>query len=217
MHVFFARKLLVVLAAAVLFAPGTAAAALLLEGFAYGTPKSEIAGREGAVLGTEDFQDSVFLKNMPWAGYTWTAQCHFAPQQGLNGVTLYAAYSRELLTSVSASLKEQQFQMLGMILDDKALDMISLVKLGGSEAFRKRYRELTSAKIPQKISYEWYDGKKIPQAQLQDAASLGQLLMLVPKDTLQIEVTQSATGEKLENSQLIIHFSYPVMDEMQKQ
>ena len=39
--------------------------------------------------------------------------------------------------------------------------------------------------------------------------------MLVPMDTLQIDVTQSA-GEKLENSMLTIHFSYPLMDAMKK-
>ncbi|MBO4300446.1 MAG: hypothetical protein J5861_02470 [Desulfovibrio sp.] len=212
---FFVPKLIVCFAAAMLVLSGTAAAVPLLQGFEYGAPKSEIAVREGAVLGKEAFKDNVFLKGVQWAGYAWTAQCHFVGE-GLNGVTLYSAYSRELLNRVSAHLKEQKFQLLGMIIDDKALDMISLVKLGGYEAFQKRYRELIGAKIPQKISYEWFDGNKIPQEQLNDTASLGQLLMLVPKDTLQIDVTQSATGEKLENSMLLIHFSYPVMDEMKK-
>ena len=215
MRTLLAGKLIACLAAAMLLLPGMAAAAPLLQGFEYGASKPEIAGREGAALGKEAFADDVFFKGVLWAGYAWTAQCHF-DEEGLAGVTLYSAYSRELLNRVSAHLKEQQFQLLGMIVNDKALDMISLVKLGGPEAFQKRFRELTSAGIPQKISYEWFDGKKIPQEQLGNSASLSQLLMLVPMDTLQIDVTQSAAGEKLENSMLTIHFSYPLMDAMKK-
>ncbi|MBQ9406964.1 MAG: hypothetical protein IJU37_09570 [Desulfovibrio sp.] len=211
MRSLFSGKCIVVLAAATLLMSGVAAAMPLLPGFAYGTPKSEIAGREGAVVGKEAFVESVFLKGVTWASYAWTAQCHFTAE-GLTGVTLYSTYSRELLNHVSAHLKEQKFQLLGMIVDDKALDMISLAKVGGYGAFQKRFRELTRAKIPQKISYEWFDVAKIHQEHLDNAASLGQLLMLAPKDTLQIEVTQSATGEKLEDSRLLIHFFYPVMD-----
>ncbi|MCR5814316.1 MAG: hypothetical protein K6G15_07480 [Desulfovibrio sp.] len=215
MRTFLAGNLMLGLVAAMLVLPCTCLSIPLLQGFEYNAPKSEIAGREGAVLGKEAFQDNVFLRGVQWAGYAWTAQCHFQEEK-LNAVTLYSAYSRELLKRVSAHLKEQQFQLLGMIIDDKALDMISLVKLGGFEAFQKRFRELTSAKVPQKISYKWLDMKNIPQEQLNDTASLGQLLMLVPMDTLQIDITQSAVGEKLENSKLLIHFSYPVMDEMTK-
>lgn len=215
MRIFPAAKLLIGIAAAMLLLQGTAAAVPLLQGFEYGAPMAEIAGRDGAAPGKEDFKEDVFFKGVQWAGFAWTAQCHFKEEK-LNGVTLYSAYSRELLNRVTAHLKERNFQLLGMIIDGKALDIITLVKLGGSEAFQKRFRELTSAKIPQKISYEWFDGNKIPQDQLNDSAALGQLLMLVPMDTLQIDVTQSASGEKLENSMLTIHFSYPVMDEMKK-
>ena len=215
MRTFLAGKLIAGIAAAMLLLPGTAAAAPLLQGFEYGAPMSEIAGREGAVPGKEGFKDNVFFKGVQWAGFSWAAQCHFDGER-LNGVTLYSAYSRELLNRVTAHLKEHNFQLLGMIVDDKALDIITLVKLGGSEAFQKRFRELTRAKIPQKISYEWFDGNKIPRDQLNDTASLGQLLTLVPMDTMQIDVTQSATGEKLENSMLTIHFSYPVMDELKR-
>ncbi len=215
MRTLVAGKLIIGVVAAMLLLPGAAAAVPLLHGFEYGTPMSEIAGREGAVPGQDAYKDNVFFKGVQWAGYTWTAQCYFT-EIGLNGVTLYSAYSRELLNRVSAHLKEQKFQLLGMIIDDKALDMISLIKLGGFESFQKRFHELTSGKIPQKISYEWFDGKKISQDQLNNTASLGQLLMLVPMDTMQIEVTQSATGQKLENSMLAIHFSYPVMDAMKK-
>ena len=215
MHTVLAKKLILGLVAALLLCPCTTSALPLLQGFEYGAAKSEIAGREGAVLGKESFQNDVFFKGVPWAGFAWTAQCHFT-ENGLNGVTLYSAYSRELLKQVSTHLKEHNFQLLGMIIDDKALDMITLVKLGGPEAFQKRFRELTRAKIPQQISYEWFDGNKIPQDQLKDTASLGQLLTLVPRDTMQIDVTQSAKGEKLENSILLIHFSYPVIDELKR-
>ena len=190
-------------------------ALVLVDGFERGAQKSEIQARLGAQAGEEAYKDALFFKGVLWAGFAWTAQCHFIDDK-LTGMTLYSAYSRELLSRVTAHLKEQKFQPLGMIIDDKALDMISLVKLGGIEAFQKRFKELVSAKVPEKISYKWYDTQKIPADMLQGAASLGQLLMLVPKDTLQVDVTQSASGEKLENSMLSIQFSYPVMDELSK-
>ena len=208
------KTILLGLAAAVLLW-GQAAAAPLLEGFEYGAPRTEIEARQGAVRGEGDFKDDVFIKGVQWAGLAWTGQCHFTEGR-LVGVTLYSAWSRELLNRVSAHLKERQFHMLGLIIDDTALDIISLVKLGGMEAFQKRYRELVSAKVPQRISYEWFDVQRLPQEQFMDATSLGQLLTLVPQDTLQVDVTQSASGEKLENGRLSVHFSFPVMHEMVK-
>ena len=198
---------------ALLLLSGRAAAAPLLEGFEYGAPRTEIEVRQGAVKGEGDFRDDVFFKGVQWAGLAWTGHCHFKEGR-LVGVTLYSAWSRELLNRVSAYLKERKFHMLGLIVDDKAVDIVSLVKLGGIEAFQKRYRELVAAKVPQRISYEWFDVQKLPQEQFMDATSLGQMLTLVPQDTLQIDVTQSASGEKLENGRLTVHFSYPVMEEL---
>ncbi|MBP3731384.1 MAG: hypothetical protein J6I40_07950 [Mailhella sp.] len=216
MRAFHVKTLMLGLAAAMLlYAAPAAAGPVLLDGFEHGAPKSDIAARPGAAAGEEAFKDELFLKGVQWAGFAWTAQCHFQNDK-LTGVTLYSAYSRELLSHVTAYLKGHKFQPLGMVVDDKALDMISLVKLGGIEAFQKRFRELVSAKVPEKISYKWFDTQKIPANLLEDAASLGQLLMLVPKDTLQIDVTQSASGEKLENSMLSLQFSYPVLDEISK-
>ena len=40
--------------------------------------------------------------------------------------------------------------------------------------------------------------------------------MLVPKDTLQVDVTQSANGKELTDRMLTVHFSYPIMDELRK-
>ena len=209
------KTILLGFAAAVLLSQGPAAAAPLLEGFEYGTPRTEIEARPGAVKGEADYKDDVFLKGVQWAGLAWTGQCHFKDGR-LVGVSLYSAWSRDLLNRVSAYLKERQFHMLGLIVDDTALDIINLVKLGGMEAFQKRYRELVTAKVPQRISYEWFDVQRLPQEQFMDATSLGQLLTLVPQDTLQVDVTQSASGEKLENGRLSVHFSFPVMDEMVK-
>ena len=217
MRAFHAGMLFAGMALAALLTSGTAGAApALLDGFDYDAPRAEIEARPGAQKGEEKFAEDLFFKGVQWAGFAWTAQCSFAGGK-LKGVTLYSAWSRELLGHVSAYLKERKFQMLGMILDDTALDIISLAKLGGREAFQKRFRELTSAKTPQRISYEWFDRQKIPQEQFSDAASLGQLLTLVPEDTLQVDVTQSASLNegKLENRMLSIQFSYPVMDVLQ--
>ena len=215
MKAFPFKTILSGIAVAVLLSWSPAAAVPLLEGFEYGAPHAEIEGRQGAVKGEGDFGDDVFFKGMQWAGLAWTGHCHFKDGR-LVGVTLYSAWSRELLNRVSAYLKERKFHMLGLIVDDKAVDIVSLVKLGGIDAFQKRYRELVSAKVPQRISYEWFDIQKLPQEQFMDATSLGQMLTLVPQDTLQVDVTQSASGEKLENSRLSVHFAFPVIEELKK-
>lgn len=207
------KTMILGVSAAVLISFGTAAAApVFLEGLEYGAAKESVASRPGALKGEEAFQNEVFFKSMPWAGFAWSAQCSFKDGK-LAGVALYSAYSRELLDHVTSFLKAQRFQMLGMIVDDKALDMVSLVKLGGIEAFQKRYRELVSARVPEKISYNWFDSRKINDDQMSVSASLSQLLALVDREILQVDVVQSASGEKLENPMLSVHFSFPVLDE----
>ncbi len=215
MRVFPGKALTIGVVAAMFAFAGAAAAAPLLDGFEYGAAKAEIEARQGAARGEGDFKDDVFFKGVQWAGLAWAGQCHFKEGK-LVGVTLYSAWSRELLNRVSAFLKDGKFHMLGLIVDDTAIDIVSLVKLGGMEAFQKRYREIVAAKVPQRISYEWFDVQKLPQEQFMDATSLGQMLTLMPQDTLQVDVTQSASGEKLENGRLTVHFSFPVMDELNK-
>ncbi len=198
----------------VLSAGAAQAAPMLLEGFEYGAPKSAVEAMPGAMKGEEAFKNDVFFKSMSWCGASWSAQCSFIKDK-LEGITLYAPYSAELLRKVSGKLKEDKFQLLGMVVDDKALDIITLARIGGQEAFQKRFRELTSAKVPQRISYEWFDSKKVGEDQLANAASLSQLLTLADMEIMQVEVTQSAEGEKLENRMLAVHFSYPVMNVLQ--
>ncbi len=190
------------------------AAPMLLEGFEYGASKSAVEAMPGAMKGEDAFKNDVFFKGMTWCGASWSAQCSFIKDK-LEGITLYAPYSAELLRKVSGKLKEDKFQLLGLVVDDKALDIITLARIGGQEAFQKRFRELTSAKVPQRISYEWFDSKKVGEEQLANAASLSQLLTLADMEIMQVEVTQSADGEKLENRMLAVHFSYPVMNVLQ--
>ncbi|MBQ7738235.1 MAG: hypothetical protein IJT59_01080 [Desulfovibrionaceae bacterium] len=181
-----------------------------LEGFVYGTPKNELMNRSDALPGSESFKDDIFFKQVPWAGFTWSAQCHFAANL-LEGVTLYSPYEAAKLKRLSSYLKEQKFQLLGMVIDNKAIDIISLVKLGGQAAFKKRFQELVRAKTPTTISYEWFEGKSLTEDNLRMAASLSQLLTLVDMNLVQIEVSQKAADEKLEHAVLEVHFSCPIL------
>ncbi|MBQ9537097.1 MAG: hypothetical protein IJU79_04825 [Desulfovibrionaceae bacterium] len=160
--------------------------------------------------GEAAFKDEVFFKQVPWAGFTWSAQCHFANDL-LEGLTLYGPYDAQKLKRISAWLKEQKFQLLGMVVDKTAIDILSLVKLGGQEAFQKRFRELVAAKTPSQIRYEWFEGKDLTPDNLANAANVSQLLTLVDMNTVQIEVAQEAVGENLTHAILSIHFFCPIL------
>ena len=186
------------------------AAPTFFEDFIYGLPKAELLKRPGAMPGTEAFKDDVFFKEVPWAGFIWSAQCHFA-NDALEGVTLYAPYDADKLKRLSAILREQKFHLLGMVIDNTAIDILSLVKLGGKDAFKKRYRELVAAATPSSIRYEWFEGTSITEENLAMAANVSQLLTLVDMNTVQIEVSQEAVGENREQAMLAVHFSCPIL------
>lgn len=207
---------LIFLALTLILAENSLASPTFLEGFVFGTPRDKILERPGAMSGSENFKEDVFFKKISWAGFSWSMQCHFANSK-LDGLTLYGSYEAEKLKRLSVYLKEQKFQLLGLVIDNTALDIITLVKLGGQEAFQKRFRELVKAKTPSTIRYEWFEGLSLTEDNLRMAASLSQLLTLVDMNTVQIEVAQERVGEKQDHAVLSVHFSCPILREVAKE
>ena len=50
-------------------------------------------------------------------------------------------------------------------MDEKALDLFTLIKSEGVEAFRKRFMELLRARTPARISYEWFMTRNVSEDQ----------------------------------------------------
>ena len=146
-----------------------------------------------------------------WAGHTWTE--HLAFTRGkLDNVTLIAPYQRQTFNDVRARLEAEGYVILGILVDDKALDLFQLMQLQGPEAFNQRFLELLREKVPQRISYDYFMIKGISEEQMRLTSSINQFLLGMDAGHMQVEVTMLGGEEAGSAPQtLCVNFTYPAL------
>lgn len=191
-------------------APALGAPALFGE-YERGTPKTELLARPGMEPGRGSMEGDLLLPGVPWAGHDWTAQFGFAGDK-LEKVTLLGRYERERFNAVRQQLSQQGFEILGMVVDEKALDLFALIKAEGMEAFQKRFMELLRTKTPTRVSYEWFMTGNVSRDQKKMANSMGEFLRMVDVNILQAEVTQLGDDSGSGPQALLVSFFFPVLN-----
>ena len=191
-------------------APAQAAPALFDE-YELGAPKSELLARPGMKPGAGSMAGDLILPGVSWAGCEWTAQFGFEREK-LTTVTLLGRYGRERFNAVRRHLSGEGFEILGIVVDEKALDLFTLIKSEGVEAFRKRFMELLRARTPARISYEWFMTRNVSEDQKKMANSMGEFLRMVDVNILQAEVTQLGDDSSSGPQALLVSFFFPVIN-----
>lgn len=191
-------------------APAQATPALFGE-YEPGTPKSELLARSGMKPGEGSMAGDLILPGVSWAGCEWTAQFGFERDK-LTTVTLLGRYERERFNAVRRHLSANGFEILGIVVDEKALDLFALIKSEGVEAFQKRFMELLRARTPARISYEWFMTRNVSEDQKKMANSMGEFLHMVDVNILQAEVTQLGDDSSSGPQALLVSFFFPVIN-----
>jgi len=184
------------------------AAPTLFDGYELGAPKHILAAQPGMDPGQGTVTDDLIRQDVPFAGHNWTMRLNFVENR-LAAVTLMSPYDRLRFNDVKRHLEQNHFEILGIVVDEKALDLFRLIKAGGIEAFQKHFLELVRAKAPERVSYEWFDTQTVSLDQKKMANSINEFLRVVDMDIRQAEVTQ--LGEAASGPQaLLVTFSCPV-------
>jgi len=188
---------------------------LLFDGYAFGTPRAEMEKIPGMGEGSGEMEGRLVLPGSSWAGKNWVATFDFEEDRLMN-VTLMGAYDRARLEAVRSSLSRDGFEILGFVVDDRALDLFSLVKAEGIDAFQKRFLELLRAKTPARLSYEYFQTKNVSEEHKKMAGSMNEFLRVIDRNILQAEVTLLGDGSDSAPRALLVSFTCPVLNAMQE-
>ena len=205
-----ARFLFSVLALLLLVPASATAAPVLFNSYAYETPRTDIEKIPGIAKGQGEMSSDLLLNDVPWAGKTWTAQFIFNDDK-LSMITLLGAYDQERFKAVRQQLSADHFEILGIVVDEKALDLFSLIKAEGIDAFQKRFLELIKSRTPRRISYEYFMTRDVSEDQKKMANSMDEFLRVVDMGIVHAEVTQLGDGSGGPQA-LLVTFTCPVLN-----
>ena len=197
------------------FASNVWASATLFEDFVWGTPKSELEKLPEASPGEDSFAGDLLLPEAMFASLPWNVQLEFAHER-LVRVTLLERYSRERMDAVTRQLRADKFDMLSLLVDDTYMDLLKMLKTVGPDRMREAWTRLVEGKTPERMVYAWFDISEVTDDMKYIANSLGQLLMMVSADTRQAEVILLRDPETSAPGVILVSFSLPVMQAMEK-
>ena len=126
-------------------------------------------------------------------------------------ITLLGAYEQERFKAVRQQLTTDHFEILGIVVDEKALDLFSLIKAEGIDAFQKRFIELIKAKTPKRVSYEYFMTRGVSEDQKKMVNSMDEFLRIVDMGIVHAEVTQLGDGTGAPQA-LLVTFTCPVLN-----
>ncbi|MDR2744145.1 MAG: hypothetical protein LBB66_02955 [Desulfovibrio sp.] len=185
---------------------------LLFENYAYHASRAEIAALPGATEGKGDFAGDILLPGVSFAGHEWTPRLEFRDEK-LVRVSLMAAYSAERMETVTAFLRDNRYEILALLVDDRSLDFISFLKIDGHRALQEKIGEMLSGGPHKRVTYAWFVTGGLPRDTKIMARNLTDFFMLAQSATREAEVTllRADGGERV---MLLVDFTYPIFDAM---
>ena len=191
-------------------APSQQNAPVLFPPYVFGMPRAQAMKLPGAALGEGDFAGDILLPEASFAGLPWTVRLEFR-HDTLVRVSLMEAYSDARLTAVNASLRDTGYEMLAMLADGVRVDFVASLKTDGPEALQKRIKKLHTDKKRERMSYAWFDTRKMSRETKIMARNLSNLLQVVEADTGEAEVSLLGDG-KGGVSHILVDFTLPVLE-----
>ncbi|MCH5277372.1 MAG: hypothetical protein J1E80_06005 [Desulfovibrionaceae bacterium] len=183
----------------------------LFDSYVYGMARSEAEKIPGIAPGEGDMAEELILPGVTWVERPWTARFIF-DSDALIEISLVGPYTRESFNAIRAQMTQEQNEIFGIVLDDRALDLFSLISAGGVDGFRARFSELLREKVPTRISYNYFSTKEIPSEVRQRATNITQLLGMVENTIKETEVTLIGDGNGSAPQVIVVSFTYPVLD-----
>jgi hypothetical protein len=188
------------------------ASPLLFERYAYHAAKAEISALPGATEGEDEFAGDILLPEVSFAGHKWTPRLEFREEK-LVRVSLMAAYSAERMETVTSFLRDNGYEMLALLVDNRSLDFISFLKIDGPRALQEKIVEMLSGGPRKRITYAWFVTGGLSRDTKIMARNLTDFFMLAPSTTREAEVTLLRADEGA-RMLLLVDFTYPILDVM---
>ena len=163
----------------------------------------------GAAPGKGDFAGDVLLPEADFAGLPWSVRLEFR-RDALVRVSLVEAYTGKRLEAVNKSLRDMGFEMLAMLADGVRLDFVAALKVDGPQGLQGRIEKLHKKENPNRMSYAWFDTRKMSRETKVTARNLSELLQVVAAETREAEVTLLGDG-KGGIANILVDFSLPVL------
>jgi hypothetical protein len=187
-----------------------AESSLFFDQYMYGAPKNtfenlpHISEGEGAFLG------DLLVQKVMYNGLEWEGVLSFTDDT-LTSLTLFAPYSRERLNIVTASLKASGYELLGIVINEKAFDFLAHLKTTDPATFKEHILSQIRGTKFSRISYAWFAVSDVSKELKQRVANIGELLKTVDPHTQEIEVI--LLGEEQNSTPQIISltFSFPAL------
>lgn len=192
-------------------AESSAEAPALFDSYAYGMPRSEAEKIPGMEPGEGEMEGELILPGVTWIDLPWTARFIFDKDE-LIEISLVGPYSRDTFNAIRARMDTERNEIFGIVLDNRALDLFSLISAGGVDSFRARFSELLREKVPARLSYNYFSTKEIPDEVRQRATNITQLLGMVESTIKETEVTLIGDGNGSAPQVIVVSFTYPVLD-----
>lgn len=182
---------------------------VLFNSYTFSMPRAEIAKLPGATEGEGSFAGDLMLPEAQFAGLPWNVRFEFAGDK-LVRVSLMEGYTRERMDKVTAALRGDHYEMLGLLVDSKRLDVLGLLKTAGSDATRERIREMLD-NGPRRVIYAWFQTTEVSHDMKMMSRDLSELLMAAPAGMREAEVTVLAEESTKRPALLLVDFSFPVL------
>lgn len=182
----------------------------LFASYTFGLPRAQAMKLPGAAPGKGDFAGDVLLPEADFAGLPWSVRLEFR-RDALVRVSLVEAYTGKRLEAVNNSLRDMGFEMLAMLADGVRLDFVAALKVDGPQGLQGRIEKLHKKENPNRMSYAWFDTRKISRETKVTARNLSELLQVVAAETREAEVTLLGDG-KGGVTNILVDFSLPVLE-----
>lgn len=192
-------------------APAAQAEPAFFQNYVYGMPKAEIAKISGIEEGRDEMAGELHLPGQVWLQMPWTVRFRFEDEK-LVEVQLFAPYTRTAFNALREQMTKENSELLGIVLDDKALDLFQLINAGGVDAFRTRLSQLLREKTPGRMSYQYFSMDKVPREVRERATNINQFLGMVESDIRETEIILTGDGKGSKPLYLSVSFTFPVLD-----
>jgi len=87
----------------------------------------------------------------------------------------------------------------------------------GPDRMREEWARFVQDKIPERMSYAWFDTSEIGDDMKMMVKDLQQLLMMAAPETRQAEVTLLRDPDSSAPGAVLVSFSFPIMEVLEEQ
>lgn len=205
------RFLFIFLMSTLFICPAHAGTHALFGDHLYGAARRDLEKLPGIKKGEGAFAETLLLEGVPFAQTEWTARFVFSDDT-LTRVGLVTPYSQERADAVTTYLRKEGYEMLAILIGERELDFVAMLKVAGVKGLEHAMRELHAGGPYERTTHAWFFTRPISTRIKQTAKNLKEFLMTAPAETREVEITVLHPTQENQDAMLLVDFSFPILD-----